>query len=884
MVRARLSMQQIVQRRRRAGIVGRGAERELFRANFDIPPEDERHRFLFHVHGTPGVGKTRLLKEFEHIARERGALTVYVDESAGGVPEALEEMCRQSAAQGSRFKELERLLADHRERRHEAESAALAALDPEPASGPSAGGMAVARAGLAGLGLVPGLGAFTGVLDPTQLAQGADRLRAGLSARFRSYEDVQLVLSPESVLTPVLANELHGAASGAPWIVLFFDTYERTGPFLDAWLHDLLTTDRYGTLPATVVVVTAGQLPLDTARWSGFADFTTVLPLWPFTEAEARGLLADRGITAEPVVTEVLRLTGGLPVLVSTLAASRPARPQDVHDPSATAVERFLRWEQDPVRRAAALAGALPRLLDADVFHVAAAARGELPDGLYEWVSTLPFTVESAGRLRYHDVVRAPMLRLQRGRSPRGWAESQQRLAEAFRRWREESEAGRGAVELWADPDWRELRLAESYHLLCGGGRQSLSEVLRDLVEACDQGESVAGQWVGLLTEAGRDAGLDVVGRWGNDLSGALGQGGTGAVLELLVESVQRRRLRWNDEVRAPVTPGWSRPSRDVPAGTAGGAEPFDGDRARDVPAGTAPGGTGAGAGPLEEEPFDEEFFRSVPLDGEPLDGEPLDGEPLDGERTVPVPVPVPVAAAGAEAEAGDWPDELPPETRLRVHRIRAEALAVRGDYGAAAVHMGLAGNLAPDDPGIIAARGEYLRAFGRFEPALAALLRAVRLDPDHAYAWASLGATHLALGDPEAALSALDHALELKPDYPWALVRRARVWRELDEPERRLADLDRAVVLQPDSPWAHCERGDALRSAGRDEEALTAYDLALALDPGYASAYASRGVSRFNLGRRTEALADLDRALELDPSYAWARTQRDAVARHPDG
>ncbi|MFD7689977.1 tetratricopeptide repeat protein [Streptomyces sp. NPDC059781] len=849
MARARLSMQQIVQGRRRAGIVGRGAERELFRANFDIPPEDERHRFLFHVHGTPGVGKTRLLKEFEHISRERGALTVYVDESARGVPEALEVMCRQSAAQGSRFKELERLLTDHRERRHEAESAALAALDPDPASGPSAGGMAVARAGLAGLGLVPGLSAFTGVLDPTQLAQGADRLRAGLSARFRSHEDVQLVLSPESVLTPVLANELHGAASGAPWIVLFFDTYERTGPFLDAWLHDLLTTDRYGTLPATVVVVTAGQLPLDTARWSGFADFTTVLPLWPFTEAEARGLLADRGITAEPVVTEVLRLTGGLPVLVSTLAASRPTRPQDVHDPSATAVERFLGWERDPVRRAAALAGALPRLLDADVFHVAAAARGELPDGLYEWVSTLPFTVESAGRLRYHDVVRAPMLRLQRGRSPRGWAENQQRLAEAFRRWREESGAGRGTVELWADPDWRELRLAESYHLLCGGGRQSLSEVLRDLVEACDQGESVAGQWVGLLTEAGRDAGLTVVGRWGNDLSGALGRGGTGAVLDLLVESVQRRRLRWNDEVRMPVTPGRSRPARDVPDGT-------------------APGETGAGAGPLEEEPFDEEFIRSVPLDG----------EPVHGERTEPVPV----AAAGAEP--GDWPDELPPETRLRVHRLRAEALAVRGDYAAAAFHMWLAGNLAPDDPGIIASRGEYMRAFGRFEPALAELLRAIRLDPDHAYAWASLGATHLALGDPEAALSALDHALELKPDYPWALVRRARVWRELDEPERRLADLDRAVAVQPDSPWAHCERGDALRSAGRDEEALAAYDHALTLDPGYASAYASRGVSRFNLGRHTEALADLDRALELDPSYEWARTRRDAVVRHRDG
>ncbi len=51
----------------------------------------------------------------------------------------------------------------------------------------------------------------------------------------------------------------------------------------------------------------------------------TSLPLQPFTEAEARGLLAERGVTAEPVVAEALRLTGGLPVLLSTIAGTRPA-------------------------------------------------------------------------------------------------------------------------------------------------------------------------------------------------------------------------------------------------------------------------------------------------------------------------------------------------------------------------------------------------------------------------------------------------------------------------------------------------------------------------------------------------------------------------------
>ncbi|GHH90708.1 hypothetical protein GCM10017779_11650 [Streptomyces capillispiralis] len=830
MAQARPTMQQLVQRRRRDGLVARTAERELFRGSFDTPPEDEEHRFLFHVHGNAGVGKTFLLRDFERIARERGALTAYVDESAHSVPEVLAELCRQVAAQGHRFKELDRLLATHRERLHEAEAAALAALDPEPAGGPSAGSMAVARAGLAGLGLIPGAGAFAGVLDPAHVAQGADRLRAVLGARFRSHEDVQLVLSPESVLTPVLTKEITDAASSVPWIVLFFDTYERTGAFLDGWLHDVMTTDRHGALPATVVVVTAGRHPLDTAHWGGFGDFTAALPLQPFTEGETRGLLADRGVTAEPVVTEVLRLTGGLPVLVSTLAATRPAGPDDVHDPSATAVDRFLKWEPDPVRRSAALAGALPRLLDADVFRAVADGDPEQLDELYGWLTTLPFADERAGRLRYHDVVRAPMLRLQRRRSPRGWAERQRRLADRFRAWREEAETGRDAGRLWADEEWRELRLAESYHLLCAGDREAPSMVLRGLVDVCDQGESVAGRWLDVLEEAGRDAELRTVAAWGRQLSRALADGGTEAVLD---------RLLTDSGFGAVVVDALGSTNVTRP------------------PGGPADWGTPV-PGAARERHAEERRVADRDADDRDAEG--------------------PYAAGPGRGVA------LAPGTAARVYRGRAVSRAVRGDYRAALTDLDRALTLTPDDARSRALRGEYLRILRRHDDAVRDLERAVALDPAHDYAWASLGATRLALGDPAAALAALDRALALTPDYPWALIRRARVRRELGESEGRLADLDRAVTLQPDSPWAHCERGDALRAAGRDEEALAAYDRALGLDPGYASAYASRGVTRFHLGRPADALADLDRALELNPSYAWARAQRDEVVRHRDG
>ncbi|MFD9069282.1 ATP-binding protein, partial [Streptomyces lasiicapitis] len=332
------SMQELIRRRRRAGFVGRRGELAAFRENFDVPVTDERHRFLFHIHGNAGVGKTSLVRELEQVAREQGALTAYVDETVDSVPQAMAAVVAEFAREGRRLKELDRLLVAHRERRHEAESAALAAaLAPEPEPGvgagppptpvPSAGSMAAARAGLAGLGLLPGVGMLAGAVDPAQLAQGAERLRAGLSARFRNHEDVQLVLSPERVLTPVLLKELADAAASVPWVVLFFDTYERTAPFLDGWLRDVMTTDRHGRLPANVVVVTAGQQPFDSARWGGYEDFMADVLLGAFTELEARGLLAGKGVVAEPVVEEVLRLSGGLPGWVGPLARDRAPAP-----------------------------------------------------------------------------------------------------------------------------------------------------------------------------------------------------------------------------------------------------------------------------------------------------------------------------------------------------------------------------------------------------------------------------------------------------------------------------------------------------------------------------------------------------------------------------
>ncbi|MFD5031642.1 tetratricopeptide repeat protein [Streptomyces sp. NPDC058405] len=890
------SMAELIRRRRRSGFIGRRDELGAFRANFDLPPDDERHRFLFHVHGNAGVGKTFLVRELDQAARERGALTAYLDESVSSVPEALASIAEQFARQGHPLKQLDRLLATYRQRRHEAESASASLADPaaqEPPR-PSAGSTAAATAGVIGLGLVPVVGAFAGALDATQLASGADRLRATLSARFRNQEDVQLVLAPDRVLTPVLVTELAEAARDAPWIVLFFDTYERTAPFLDPWLRDLMTTERYGALPAQVVVTLAGQRPFDAARWGGFADFMADLPLEPFTEPEARRLLAAKDVTDESVVEEVLRLSGGLPVLVSTLAENQPTDPADVGDPSATAVERFLKWEQDPVRRAAALACALPRRLDEDIFR---AVVPEDAAGLYDWLRALPFATRKDAGVRYHDVVRAPMLRLQRTRSPHGWSERQAALAGCFARWRARAGTGLRADDVWESADWRALRFEETYHALCAGPRAALAGALRDVVEGCREGVAAARRCAQVLAEAGEDTDERELRDWGRRLGAALGDDDDGvrAALGVLLDrpgldpagraaahAVRGRDLRNAGDLRSALAeydralaldPGYHlahygrgvthRRCGDHPAALADLRRADE--LAPDTPWILGSYGYALGlAGRYEESAA--VLDRAITL-------APTSAGSLANRA-------VTLHALGRRTEAladFDRALELNGEYLWALVR-RSRLLRTMDEHARCFADLDRAAEIEPGSGWIASERGEAYRLAGRYEDADRELSRALELSPGHTSALAGRGAVRYRLGRPTDALTDLDGALARDPDYVWALAQRSYVRRRLDNMPGALADLDRAVEIQPDSALLTA-RGETRTLAGRHEEALGDLDRALDDVPDDAVALVLRGTIHRELHHYRESVADLDRALELDPQYAWGYGQRARTA-----
>ncbi|MCF1597989.1 ATP-binding protein [Streptomyces muensis] len=915
----RPSMQELIGRRKRAGFVGRRAEIDRFRGNFDVPPDDERHSFVFHVHGTGGVGKSSLLRELKQVAADCGAATAMLDETVHSVPDAMAAISAQLASIGRELKALDKMLSAYRQRRHEAEAVAgEQEAEPGAAPGPSAGSMVAAQAGLIGLGMVPGVGAFAGALDSTQVAHRTDQLRALLSARFRNHDDVQLLLEPLRVLTPVFLAELNRIAESTPGIALFFDTYERTGTFLDGWLLDVITTGRYGTLPANVVVTLAGRHGPDPARWGDYAGFVTEFPLEPFTESEARQLLAAKGVRDEGVVQEVLRLSDRLPLLVSTLGEQPGGTPGEVDDPAATAVERFLKWERNPVRREAALACAFPRHLDEDVFRVVVKDEAE---SSYAWLRELPFVSERASGTRYHDVVRTAMLRLQRNRAPRPWAERHASLAEAFGGWREDAADGLANDELWLDETWRELRTAELYHLLCARPRPALSQALADVVEACHTDPVAARACAQALADAGTDAGAGEVEAWGRELLDVLSREGDGvlAVADLLLN---RPGLEASARAEAHGLRGREllREARyDRALDEYDRALALDPRSARaHYGRGVTHGALGDAAAALADLERAEELRPDATwiIDEYALTLQRLgrhDDVVAACDRVIalePVHAMAWAVRAYSRFEMGDAEGALRDFDRALgidedylwalVHR--AEVYRGQGALEESFADLDRAAELAPDNAWIASERGDAYRIVERYEEAERELGRACVLDPDHASAHAGRGYALAELHRHAEAMAAYDQAIELEPEYGWALVHRAELRGELGDKEGQFADLDRAVAAD-DSGWilearsmAHHDAGhheealaDAdrlaelpghdldptvlqagpLQALGRFAEAEALLDQALARDPDNLYFLVERASARTSRGRYAEALDDMDRALALDPDQA---------------
>jgi tetratricopeptide (TPR) repeat protein len=808
------SLQEVIRQRQRASFVGRDAQIEQFRKNLQQPPDSLERRFIFNLHGVSGVGKTFLMRQLIQAANELHIATAYTNENVYDIPSVMGALASELAEFKVDLDAFGKKYSTYQRRRSELEN------DPNAPEGtPSFLTTTAIQIGLGAAGLVPIAGALTGQLDSASIAEQADRLRKYISKKYRSHE-IRLLLSPVEELTPAFIEGLQAAAN-RPGLALFFDSYEHTASLLGDWLIDLLN-GRYGALPANIVITISGQKALDVNSWIQYLDVIADVQLSLFSETEARQLLSHRGVTNSDVVEVILALSRGLPLLVAMLAENRPSDPAYLGDPTGNAIERFLKWEGDPQKRALALSAALARQLNKDVLAVIAG--DEDKDALFEWIRKLPFVTDHAGRCIYHSIVRASMIRVLRIESPQGWLDQHRNLASRYREWREalglRDEVG------WGDPAWVNNLLEETYHLLCSDANASLPEALSNAVHACNAGKTVARRWAEMLKQGGIDADISVVEGWGDRLLGAMQDDYSyvtrylstlleGAPLDdavkslALAERAESHRLtkRYDDalvdfngavELNPKLT--WAIASRG-------------------------------------------DTYRSMGKQRDAI---------ADFNRAIEQ---IPTLAWAIAARGISW-------RSLGHHR---EALR---DFNNA---IDLDSNYA----WALANRAETCRLSKAFKAALKDFDRAIKLDPDYAWAIASRGRVYYEMGRYEEALIDFNRAVRIDHKLTWAYMARARTYNALARFDDAIVDFDHVIHANPNNALAIYYRGRTYYKKRSHEEALADFDRAIELEPNLDFIFNARGWALLDVGRFQEALDDFDKELKREPTFEHAAEGR---------
>ena len=822
----RSSRTEALRRQTAARFVGRRAQLLLFAENLAKNPDPDAGpdpaEFLFHVHGVGGAGKSTLIAQWREAAKRVRALTALVDETdVHTLESALRALARQLASQAGPLKEFDRAAEQVR-------LAQLSSSDRMAGSVPAAEGASLparltVQAALGVASMLPGAGPVTAMTNPDALAQGADRLVAGLRHRQREGEGE----AERAALSRAFVAELWRLCEAGthPRVVLFFDTWEQTGRYLDAWLREALD-GAFGDLPLELVIVLAGREELSERDWGRWRPAVVDVPLDVFTEQEARDLLALRAVTDPDAVDAVLDLSMRLPLLVALLAQGQPGRADDVAESGSSmidqAVDRFLQWIPEAKRRETVLAAALPLRLNRDI--LSSADPQASPDA-WEWLLRQPFVTGHGDFKQYHAVVRSSVLRRRRTHAPRLWAAAHDRLAEAHAAARTDAARHLTPYRLYGDAQWRRHLLDETFHRLCASPAAALPAALEHTARIAGEAADGLGAWSVMLSQAAHDVDHPEVSRW----AGCISMAATRAEPAL--------------EVLGLVC------AADVPASARAWALTYHGNRLftadRDDEA-LAELDQAVTAGPRLAL---ARAYRGVLHSWHKRD-----------------------AAGMADLNAALTLDSADPQILVRrgtAHRYAGRSNEAVADFAAALA-------IDPQNADAFIERGSVHIQAGRLDEAVADFAAAFAVDPSSTWALINLGVTHRMAGRLDDAVADLTAAIALAPGA-WALTERGVAHHQAGRLNEAVADFSAALALDPNSKWALAERGAVHLQPHRLDEAVADLTAALAVDPNYARALTNRGVAHRMAGRLDQALADLTAAISLSPD-SWPLTERGVV------
>ncbi len=801
------SLQEILRQRQQSEFVGRDDYLNAFSHNLKVPLDDNQRRFLFNAWGQGGVGKSTLLKQFSKSAQDAKAAVAYTDEGQTSVAEALGRLAEQFTQQGYKLNQFTENYRLYRQRKQELET------DPEAPQGFSAFvGKTMVKAGVKLGRRVPVGGAVLDFVDEDTLSTQAGEWASYVVKKLRNKDEVQLIQEPVAVLTPLFLQDLCTLAQQA-CVALFFDTYEQTDEFLDDWLRDVLE-GKHGDVPSNIVITIAGRHPLADNHWATYDGLIARFPLEPFTEEEAKQYLHRKGITNPKVVEVILHLSGKLPLLVAMLAVGSPDDPDQVGDPSDTAVERFLKWVEDPKQRQVALAAALPRKFNRDI--IAELTNEDDADTLFAWLKTMPFVKEQRDGWVHHQVVRAQMLRYQRLTSPKSWEAAQTKLKHYFDQHRSALALEDDKQE--CDPDWQHYSLEVLYHSLCATPKKQLKPAINGFLAALKTKRFFALQWAEVMDQAGQDVEGDNLIDWSlHFLKGlrAYDDDEYAITIEMFSKLLDSLALEPRWQCVALAWRGYTYRLMDA-----------NEDALKDLNKA------------LDIDSSNEWVIACRGL----IYGLMERYEEALADLTLAI--------------------ELKPDDEWAITN-RGVTYRLVERYEKSLADLTRAIKLQPDAEGTIANRGVTYRQMECYEKALADLTRAIELDPKYTWAIASRGLTYRQIERHEDALADLSRAIELDPKYEWAFTERGLIYQALENYQAALADFQKAVELNPRNSWNVGQRGEQQLLLGNPNEALADFNYSLSLKESDWTFY-ERGLAHRKLNQSILAQADFQKAIQL--------------------
>jgi len=809
------TLQDRLKQRRSSNFVGREQQLELFRQNLRRSLDSEDYYFIFSVHGQGGVGKTTLLNKYRGLAKEADTLTAYTNEETKSIPEVLARFAQQLKEQDTELTEFDKRYKVYLQEKKRLEA------DPEAPKGAwKLGGRIVARSSKTlAKEFIPGSGLLLDGLDADAIGDQMGEWASFVKKRLTNKDEVQLLLQPIETLTPLFLKGLEKHAKNHR-ICLCFDTYEETYLYLDEWLRHLLE-GQYGDAPENLLFVIAGREPLNPNAWSDYGDFIATIPLEAFSELEAKTYLEQKGITDEAVVDSILGLSGRLPVLLATLAEAAKNATVDLTDPCATAVERFLKWIDDPVQRDLALYAALPRKLNQDIIQCL------LPEGadakaLFQWLSTQPFVQKhQEGYWVYHGVVRELMLRHQFQLSRDTWTALHNRLAN-LNDARAEQLSIVDREEQFSNEEWLAYALERTYHGLCAAYQRELPNAIEDFMTVFrSNGASIAAIWGGAFAESGL---------FGKETSFG----------ELIVQGVE----------------GFSKSKDDKTLNLFRHlSEHFTSKYEHDLywlyyNLGVLETNTKNYSQAIDACQKAIQIYPEGSLAYFNLGNVYLGMGELDN-------------AIISYNEAINFNPEF-----HEVYTNLGTVLKAKGELDKAIMYYQKAIKINPESPLDHFNLGNALNEKRELNNAIKSYNKAIKIDPEYIDPYINLGNLHSQMGNFDKAIHNYQKVIDIDPEHVLAHNNLGIALSDQGEVDKAIICYHKAIKLNPEYADPYNNLGIALKQKGEIDNSIESYQKAIKLNPEYALAYFNLGVTFREIGEIDKEIEHYEKAINLDPEY----------------